>query len=59
MGIPGRGMSSDLCANIWLSVTKLFALDVRYLDAVLDGDAGERVHPSNLVLQEVAVGERR
>lgn len=26
MGIPGRGMSSDLCANIWLSVTKLFAL---------------------------------
>lgn len=30
-----------------------------YLDAVLDGDAGERVHPSNLVLQEVAVGERR
>jgi len=30
-----------------------------YLDAILDGDAGERVHPSNLVLQEVAVGERR
>jgi hypothetical protein len=26
MGIPGRGMSNVLCANIWLSVTKLFAL---------------------------------
>ena len=30
-----------------------------YLDAVLDGDAGERVHPGNLVLQAVVMGRRR
>jgi hypothetical protein len=26
MGIPGRGISKVLCANIWLSLTKAFAL---------------------------------
>jgi hypothetical protein len=25
MGLPGRGMSNVLCANIWLSLTKLLA----------------------------------
>lgn len=30
-----------------------------YLDAVLDGDAGERVHPGDLVLKAVVVGRRR
>jgi hypothetical protein len=30
-----------------------------YLDAVLDGDAGERVHPGNFVLQAVVAGRRR
>lgn len=44
-----------MCEHLAVSHQTVCPLDVRYLDAVLDGEAGERVHPGNLMLKVVVV----